>query len=328
MSIIEKAFEKSDNKHDSQQEYKFDHPMDDRLELDDVINDKDSESPFSENPFAEGEVAESSISVSAGMVTLSGEPVGKQIKLDFERLKATGLIHPLADKTNRTVEEFRSIKRPLLTHIRGEGASIVDNANMIMVTSSLASEGKTFTSINLAMSIAMEMDKTVLLVDADVAKPDVTSRLGVEAEKGLIDVLLDEGLTLQDVLLRTDIPKLTLLPAGRKHVHATELLASERMRQLALEISTRYHDRIVIFDSPPLLLTTEARVLASLMGQVVVVVEESTTPQHVVKEAVGLLATNEIVGIVLNKGMHDKSAHYYGGYGGYGGYGYSRGYGR
>jgi len=328
MSIIEKAFEKAGSKFDSQQEYEIIDPIDDRLEIEDIINDKDFESPFNEKPVVEGDATETLISGSGGMDSLSGEAADRQIKLDFERFKTTGLIHPLADKASRTVEEFRSIKRPLLMNVRGEGASIVDNANMIMVTSSLAGEGKTFTSINLAMSIAMEMDKTVLLVDADVAKPDVTSRLGVQSETGLIDVLLDERLTLQDVLLRTDIPKLTLLSAGRRHVHATELLASDRMRQLALEISTRYHDRIVIFDSPPLLLTTEARVLASLMGQVVVVVEESRTPQHVVKEAVELLATNEIVGIVLNKGMHDKSGHYYGGYGGYGGYGYAKSYGR
>lgn len=324
MSIIEKAFEKSGSKSDSQQKDELVGPMDDRLEDRDIINDEEFESLLNEAPVADDEDVESSISASVDMSSLPGEAPGRQVKLDFERLKAAGLVHPLADKTNRTVEQFRRIKRPLLMNVRGEGASIVDNANMIMVTSSLAGEGKTFTSINLAMSIAMEMDKTVLLVDADVAKPDVTSRLGVQAETGLIDVLLDEGLTLQDVLLRTDVPKLTLLPSGRKHVHATELLASERMRQLVLEISTRYHDRIVIFDSPPLLLTNEARVLASLMGQVVVVVEESRTQQHVVKEAVELLSTNEIVGIVLNKGMHDKSAYYYGGYHGYG---YYRGYG-
>jgi len=192
---------------------------------------------------------------------------------------------------------------------------------MIMVTSALPGEGKTFTSINLAMSIAMEMDKTVLLIDADVAKPVVTARLGVEAEAGLIDVLLDDGLTLPDVLLRTDIPKLTLLPSGRRHVHSTELLASERMRQLTLELSNRYSDRIVIFDSPPLLLTSEARVLAGLMGQIVLVTEESRTPQHAVKEAAGMLDDNEIVGIVMNKGTHRKDSD---GYGGYGYYPYGR----
>jgi exopolysaccharide/PEP-CTERM locus tyrosine autokinase len=326
MSIIEKAFEKSGSTSDPQQEDELIGPIDERLEFEDFIRDDEFESPFNDKPLAAREAAESSESGSVGMDSLPEDEAVSQIKLDIERLKATGLIHPLADKTNRTVEQFRRIKRPLLMNVRGEGASIVDNANMIMVTSSLAGEGKTFTSINLAMSIAMEMDKTVLLIDADVAKPDVTSRLGIEVETGLIDVLLDEGLTLQDVLLKTDIPKLTLLPSGRRHAHATELLASERMRQLALEISSRYHDRVIIFDSPPLLLTNEARVLAGLMGQVVVVVEEFRTPQHVVKEAVGLLSTNEIVGIVLNKGMTEKGGYYYGGYSGYGyGYGYGRG---
>ena len=247
---------------------------------------------------------------------------GKQVTLDLSRLRDAGLVDPKSNKTNRTTEEFRRIKRPLLMHVRGEGATVVDNANMIMVTSALPGEGKTFTSINLAMSIAMEMDKTVLLIDADVAKPDVTARLGVEAETGLIDVLLDEGLTLPDVLLRTDIPKLTLLPSGSRHVHSTELLASERMRQLTLELSKRYPDRIVIFDSPPLLLTSEARVLASLMGQIVLVTEESKTPQHAVKEAAEMLDDNEIVGIVMNKGAHRKEGD--GGYGGYGYYPYGR----
>jgi exopolysaccharide/PEP-CTERM locus tyrosine autokinase len=232
-------------------------------------------------------------------------------------LRDAGLVDPRSDKTNRTTEEFRRIKRPLLMHARGEGATMVANANMIMVTSALPGEGKTFTAINLAMSIAMEMDKTVLLIDADVAKPDVTARLGVEAEKGLIDVLIDDELTLPQVLLRTDIPKLTLLPSGSRHVHSTELLASERMRQLTLELSNRYSDRIVIFDSPPLLLTNESRVLASLMGQIVLVAEESRTPQHAVKEAVDLLEANEIVGIVMNKGGRKTDGDGYGGYGYY-----------
>jgi receptor protein-tyrosine kinase len=203
-------------------------------------------------------------------------------------------------------------------HANGKGATVVANANMIMVTSSLAGEGKTFTAINLAMSIATEMDKTVLLVDADVAKPDVTSRLGVQAEKGLIDVLLEDDLTLPDVLIRTDIPKLTLLPAGRKHVHSTELLASDGMRQLTVELSSRYPDRIVIFDSPPMCLTSEARVLAGLMGQIVLVVEEGKTSQHSVKQALDMLDSNEIIGVVLNKKKRSK----FGGDGQYGRYGY------
>jgi exopolysaccharide/PEP-CTERM locus tyrosine autokinase len=245
---------------------------------------------------------------------------GKEVALDLSGLREAGLVDPRSGKTNRLTEEFRRIKHPLIMNANGKGASVVANANMIMVTSSLASEGKTFTSINLAMSIATEMDKTVLLVDADVAKPDVTARLGVQAEKGLIDVLLEDGLTLPDVLIRTDIPKLTLLPAGRKHVHSTEILASEGMRQLTLELSTRYADRIVIFDSPPMCLTSEARVLAGLMGQIVLVVEEGKTSQHSVKQALAMLDSNEIIGIVLNKKRSSKRGEdgYYGRYGYYG----------
>jgi exopolysaccharide/PEP-CTERM locus tyrosine autokinase len=246
---------------------------------------------------------------------------GKAVTLDLSGLQEAGLVDPRSARKNRLTEEFRRIKHPLIMHANGKGASVVANANMIMVTSSLASEGKTFTAINLAMSIATEMDKTVLLVDADVAKPDVTARLGVQAEKGLIDVLLEDDLTLPDVLIKTDIPKLTLLPAGRKHVHSTEILASEGMRQLTLELSTRYSDRIVIFDSPPMCLTSEARVLAGLMGQIVLVIEEGKTSQHTVKQALSMLDSNEIVGVVLNK---KKSARHGGDdyYGGYGSYGY------
>lgn len=314
MSIFEKAFEKADKISGKS-------PADDLSDIQEYDEEDGSESAFVriEDGIGAADSAARSESLNESQPYTGS---GKIVELDLRGLKAAGLVDPRSREVNRTTEEFRRIKRPLLMNVRGEGASVVPNANMIMVSSALAGEGKTFTSINLAMSIAMEMDRTVLLVDADVAKPDVTARLGVEAEKGLIDVLLDDGLTLPDVLLRTDIPKLTLLPSGGRHVYSTELLASERMRQLTLELSSRYSDRIVIFDTPPLLLTSEARVLAGLMGQIVMVVEESMTPQHVVKEAVESLQNNEIVGIVMNKGGRRPKGE------GYGGYGYGYGYGR
>ncbi|MDH3979096.1 MAG: XrtA-associated tyrosine autokinase [Gammaproteobacteria bacterium] len=321
MSIFEKAFEKA-GKNDG--ERPADDLFDDRADnLPDFPGDPVEGEPESVSADTEDSagVAETVVQQEPWNEGLSHTGSGKLVKLDLSGLRDAGLVDPRSKEVNRTTEEFRRIKRPLLMNIRGEGASVVPNANMIMVSSALPGEGKTFTSINLAMSIAMEMDRTVLLVDADVAKPDVTARLGVEAEKGLIDVLLDDSLTLPDVLLRTDIPKLALLPSGSRHVHSTELLASERMRQLTLELSSRYPDRIVIFDSPPLLLASEARVLAGLMGQVVMVVEESMTRQHAAQEAVEMLADNEIVGIVMNKGRHKSKE---GGYGGYGYYPYTR----
>ena len=311
MSIFEKAFDKAGKGTDKQQVDQLFDPADDLLNIPESLSEDDAGSMLADDPDA-GLWDESQSQVAGP---------GRQVTLDLSSLREAGLVDPNSSKSNRTTEEFRRIKRPLLQHVRGEGATVVDNANLIMVTSALPGEGKTFTSINLAMSIAMEMDKTVLLIDADVAKPDVTGRLGVEAEKGLIDVLQDESLTLPEVLLRTDIPTLTLLPSGGRHVHSTELLASERMRQLMLELANRYSDRIIIIDSPPLLLTNEARVLAGLVGQVVLVTEESRTPQHAVKEATDMLEDNEIVGIVMNKGAPRKEGE---GYGGYGYYPYGR----
>lgn len=242
-----------------------------------------------------------------------------RIKLDLKRLQAVGIVDPDTGATNQIAEEFRHIKRPLLMHALGQGASQVHNANLIMVTSSLANEGKTFTSINLAMSMAMEMDKTVLLVDADVARPQIANRFGLKERKGLTDVLLDPDIDLRDVLIRTDFHNLVILPSGRRHPRSTELLASQSMHRLTEELSTRYADRIVIFDSPPMLLTSEARVLAELMGQIVLVVEESVTPRPMVKEALGMLQKNEIVGLVLNKSQRKQGSDYYGyGYYGYG----------
>ncbi|MEJ2643950.1 MAG: XrtA-associated tyrosine autokinase [Gammaproteobacteria bacterium] len=247
----------------------------------------------------------------------SAGEAGGTVHLDFSRFPNATVIDPRSDHSSGLAEEFRHIKRPLLMNVQGRGATLVENPNLIMVTSSLAGEGKTFTTINLALSIATELDKTVLLADADVAKPDVGAMLGVRAEKGLIDVLLGD-VRVPDVMLRTDIPNLTLLPAGRRHPHATELLASESMRLLAQELSTRYADRIVVFDSPPLLLTSEASVLAGLMGQIVLVIEESRTLQPVVKQALSMLDTSEIVGLVLNKKRARGTGDYYGGYGYYG----------
>ena len=311
MSIFEKAFDKAGKGTDKEQVDQLFDPAGDLLNIPESLSEDDVGAMLADDPGA-GLLDESQPQVAGP---------GRLVTLDLSSLREAGLVDPKSSKGNRTTEEFRRIKRPLLQHVRGEGATVVDNANLIMVTSALPGEGKTFTSINLAMSIAMEMDKTVLLIDADVAKPDVTGRLGVEAEKGLIDVLQDESLTLPEVLLRTDIPTLTLLPSGSRHVHSTELLASERMRQLMLELANRYSDRIIIIDSPPLLLTNEARVLAGLVGQVVLVTEESKTPQHAVKEAVDMLVDNEIVGIVMNKGAHRKEGE---GYGGYGYYPYGR----
>jgi exopolysaccharide/PEP-CTERM locus tyrosine autokinase len=184
-----------------------------------------------------------------------------------------------------------------------------------MVTSSLPGEGKSFTSINLAMSIAAELDHTVMLVDADVARPSVLRMLGLPPGKGLLD-LLERKTEMADVLLRTNVDKLTVLPSGTPHEKATELLASDAMSALLEDMATRYPDRIIIFDSPPLLLTTESRVLASHMGQIVFVVAAGGTQQAAVQQALDTIESCPVRLLVLNKARVGSKAYSYGyGYG-------------
>jgi len=214
-------------------------------------------------------------------------------------------------------EEFRQIKRKLLNNAFGNASKMLNNPNLIMVSSAKPNEGKTFVSINLALSIALEQDKTVLLIDADVLRPSVTRELDVDKTDGLIEYLLDEEKDVSEVLYNTNIDKLKLIPAGEPHHLSNELLASERMASLAKELAERYPDRIVIFDCPPLIGVTETPVLANLMGQAILVVEESKTPLANIKEATEHLNEDLALGIVVNKAIRSHKDMY-----GYYGYGY------
>ena len=237
----------------------------------------------------------------------------RQVTIDLNRLQELGVITGY-DGKSRIAEEFRIIKRPLIQDAFNRSEGHARNSNLIMVTSALAGEGKTFCSINLAMSIAMEMDHTVLLIDADVARPTMPRYLGIKSEQGLMDVLLNDNVDLTDVIMRTNIEKLSVLLAGRKSLRSTELLASQSMSNLLTDISRRYHDRIIIFDSPPLLLTTESRVLATQMGQVVMVVESEITPQKQVMEALQQIESCSDIKLIYNKSNLATSSSYYGYY--------------
>lgn len=240
------------------------------------------------------------------------------VEIDLKRLARMGGVTPDAERT-QVAEEFRLIKRPLLANAFGQGGAAVRNGNLIMVTSSLPGEGKSFCSLNLAISIATEMERTVLLVDADVARPRLPEYMGIRAGKGLLDVLQDPSLELSDVMLRTNIPKLSLLTSGHPCKNGTELLASSAMSRLVADLANRYPDRVIIFDSPPLLSTSEASVLASHMGQIVMVVEAEKTSQEAVKEALSQLESCEVIGMVLNKATAVLgNDNYYGYYGTYG----------
>lgn len=240
------------------------------------------------------------------------------VNIDTDLLRRQYMTTPDGERT-MVSECFRRIKRHILANVSNPDSA--PRANLIMVTSSVPKEGKTFCTINLAISLAMEMDRRVLLVDADVLRPSVSAALGLRSvEKGLMDVLLD-GLELSEVLCNTNIEKMSLLPAGRRHAQSSELLASDAMRELLKEMAERYSDRIIIFDSPPLLASTESRVLAGLMGQVLLVVEAERTTEATLKEALAHIESENVVGVILNKGAPPVSALY-------GGYGYGEGHGR
>lgn len=229
-----------------------------------------------------------------------GRGPARAVRVDRDRLRQQSMILPDGERSAIT-ETFRHIKRTLLTSASSSAAG-APPANLVMVTSASPGEGKTFCAINLAISIALEVNRTVLLVDADAAKPGVLQALGLQADKGLMDVLLDRRVDFGEALLKTDIGRLSLLPVGTTHKHATELLASDAMRELLREMAERYHDRIIIFDSPPLLAASEAGVLASQMGQIVVVVEAGRTSETALRDALGLIDANRVTGLLLNKG--------------------------
>jgi protein-tyrosine kinase len=232
----------------------------------------------------------------------------RTVQVDLAHLRRQGVVTPDAPRTP-TAESLRRVKRHVLAQA-AQGTKGVP-ANLVQVTSSLAEEGKTFCAVNLAISIALEMDRTVLLVDADVARPSVPQVLGVQSGKGLMDLLLDRNIELSEVLCRTDIDKLAFLPAGTPHGRATELLASDAMGALVGELASRYRDRIVIFDSPPLLAASEAAVLAGHMGQILLVVEAGRTTEAALGQALGLVESGNVA-LVLNKGDDRGSGYGYG----------------
>ncbi|MDO6444962.1 XrtA-associated tyrosine autokinase [Colwellia sp. 1_MG-2023] len=253
-------------------------------------------------------------SVEATKVVTSG--LDRTLIIDKESLAERGYLINNGERKN-IKDEFRQIKRKLLNNAFGAAAKTLSNPNLIMVSSAKPNEGKTFVSINLALSIALEQDKTVLLIDSDVLRPSLNRELGIDEPDGLIEYLLDSEKQVSDIMYDTNIEKLKLIPAGKPHHLSNELLASEKMAKLAFELANRYPDRVVIFDSPPLIGVTETLVLANLVGQALVVVEESKTTIDSIKTATEPLSEDLAIGIVLNKAIKSHEDLY-----GYYGYGY------
>ncbi len=241
------------------------------------------------------------------------------LQIDIEALRSAGALAP-QDIERQIADEYRRIKWPLLEKAFGRAAGALPEGNLVMVTSAVPGDGKTFTSINLALSIARERDSSVLLIDADIAKAHVSELLGIRQRPGLTDLLENPGTNPADAILATDIDGLRVMAAGRRSDQVPELMASQRMRDLIAELGARNRDRVIIFDSSPLLATNEAQVLAKLVGQVLMVVRANGTPRPAVEEAVALLDRSRSISVVLNQ-MRPLFGlgSYYSGYYNYGG---------
>lgn len=280
--------------------------------------------PAGEPPIAPVIAAEASPTVPESLpttVVASVAPAerrqGRYVTLDLGKLQVAGFVTPTGSRT-RIAEEFRVIKRPILLRAFATGEERIESGNLMMVTSAKPGEGKTFTAINLAMSMASERDIHVLLVDADVQRPSVFQVLGLPPQKGLLDVLSDSNLTPADVLTRTNIRNLTLMAAGTPSLATTELLASQKMIELMQDIATRYQDRIIILDAPPVLASSEPSVLALHVGQIILVVESGKTGRRAVEQTLTYIGGCPNISVVFNKADTGSGRDEFGGYG----YGY------
>jgi exopolysaccharide/PEP-CTERM locus tyrosine autokinase len=240
-----------------------------------------------------------------------GAPPDHALAIDQNALRAAGMLPPVHQE-HEIAQQYRRIKRPLINNALGRGVAQLASGNLIMITSAVPGEGKTFMSLNLALSMRLEEDITVLLVDGDFVNPRLTQVLGLESRPGLLDLVKDPALSAEAAILPTDLPGLSFLPAGRQEPNATELVASARMHQVVSRLGHDNPARLVLFDSAPLLVTTESQALAHFAGQVVLVVHADQTPQHVVLDALETLAEDKAAFLVLNQiTRHSHSGYDY-----------------
>ena len=303
MSIVEKALQKAQAKPD-------------RTAAERTAADGAAVPPH-ETPAA-APLAHDGIDVVATATSMGRECRGGSVTLDVQRLRDDGRLAP-EGLAQQTYEEFRRIKWPVLNAItRREGVAPAVN-NIVLVTSAIPGEGKTFNALNLALSIARERDLDVLLVDGDVAQPSLSASVGLAGRPGVTDLLRDSRLTVEDVTYATNVVGLYLLPAGARHDNAPELLSSTRMATVAADLSQRMTPGVVVIDSPPILATNEAQVLTRYAGQVLLVVRADSTEQRVVTEALSLIDRNRPVSAILNRIEPSLVSRYYNHY--YYGYG-------
>ncbi|HMO74991.1 MAG TPA: P-loop NTPase [Sphingopyxis sp.] len=243
----------------------------------------------------------------------------RQGTIDRERLAARGMVVPGAPVSGIS-EEYRIVKREIIRNFAGTAnRPVVPRGHRVLIASANPGEGKTFSAVNLALSLAVEADHDVLLIDADIAKPSVLETLGLEDGPGLMDALADPHLPLGDCLIQTDIPGLKVMPAGTQHQHDTELLASARTEALLSQLEAGAPGRILILDSPPVLAASPAAVLAGHVGQLIMVVRADTTLESSLRDAIGLMGGCPHIQLLLNGVKFSPGGRRFGTYYGQGG---------
>jgi exopolysaccharide/PEP-CTERM locus tyrosine autokinase len=241
----------------------------------------------------------------------------RRIAIDFNLLRAQGEL-PEAGLERRFADYYREIKRPLVQAMLADAHA---DSRVVLVTSALPGEGKSFTALNLAFSVARERDVSVLLVDADVPKGHLSRTFGLQGAPGLLDALADESIEIDSLVLGTDTRGLEILPAGKPLEGAAELIASARMAQIVTRLA-RHPRRLILLDSAPLLASSEARALKQLPGKVLMVTRANRTPRQALLDAIALIDKTKLHGLVLNDSHGGSSEGYYAHYG-YSGYGAS-----
>lgn len=252
----------------------------------------------------------------AALVDHSGDTSSaKRLMIDANAMRASGYL-PEKAKERQFADHYRRIKRPLIEKaLSGDTAG--GDPRIIMIASAVPGDGKTFNSINLALSMALERDISMLLVDSDVAKHHITDIFGLRDQKGLLDALTDENLDPESLIVPTSTRGFSILPAGRPVEGTAELMSSNRMRHIAATLSARNPRRIMLLDSPPLLITNEGRAIVKIAGQVVLIVRAGETPRHAVQAAIGMFDEKQAGGVILNEVKAGLTEGYYG-YGTYG----------
>jgi exopolysaccharide/PEP-CTERM locus tyrosine autokinase len=240
----------------------------------------------------------------------------RTVAINKDALRAMDLLPPV-NLERDTARQYQLVKRALVAAAFPGSEQSIDNGHLIMLASALPGEGKTFTSLNLALSLALEKDTEVLLVDADVCKPHISRILGMESDPGLMDLLVHADMHPESLVLATDVPNLKLLPAGTRAENATEMIASDRMKEIAVLLGDSPARRIVLFDSPPLLLATESKALIGSVGRVVLMVRADVTPENAVLQAVEAIGAGKPTSLILNQAQMAPAGTYYG-YGSYG----------